>query len=71
MVESKGSERLGKRVEAMLRQIDQTIGQLEGVDPTQLHQLQQQQKLVLSTALIWTRTLCFFRLHKYEVGATE
>ena len=42
VVESKGSVRLGKRVEAMLREIDTTVTQLEGVDETQLNQLQQQ-----------------------------
>ncbi|XP_064382763.1 mitochondrial proton/calcium exchanger protein-like [Halichondria panicea] len=48
VVESKGSVRLGKRVEAMLREIDTTVTQLEGVDETQLNQLQQQRSDVIS-----------------------
>ena len=44
VVESKGSVRLGRRVESIISQIDQTISQLEGelVGETRLHQLQQE-----------------------------
>ena len=44
VVESKGSVRLGRRVESIIGQIDQTISQLEGelVGETRLHQLQQE-----------------------------
>lgn len=57
VVESKGSERLGKRVESMLKQIDETIGQL---DPTQLNLSQHFEKLVHVYTIIIVNFLALF-----------
>jgi len=57
VVESKGSVRLGKKVESIISQIDQTVSQLEAelVGDTKLYQLQQER---LSLVHVCIHHLC-------------